>query len=118
MKYLRLLKKLSLKSNHHQHKMACLLVRGGRIIGRGYNMVKSHPDSPHKCFKQIHAEFHAVLNAGYDVENATAYIFREKKDGTLALARPCRHCMVFLIKNGVKEIVYSFDNSHKKERIA
>lgn len=118
MKYLKLLRKLSLRSNHHSHRISCLIVRGGKIIGRGFNMIKTHPHSPQKNFKQIHAEFAAVLDSCYDVEGATAYIFREKKDGTLAVSKPCPSCHEFLVKQGVSEIVYSFHDSFKKERIS
>lgn len=118
MKYYNLLKKLSLRSNHHSHQMSCIIIRGNKVIGRGFNMLKTHPHSPHKNFKQIHAEFAAVLNAGYDVKGATVIIFREKKDGTLAVSKPCTSCHQFLIEQGVEEIVYTFENSFKMEKIA
>jgi len=118
MRYLRILKRLSLRSNHHSHKISCLIIRSGKIIGRGFNMLKTHPHSPHKNWNQVHAEFHAVLNAGYDVEGATAYIFRQKKDGSLASSKPCPSCHEFLVKQGIAEIVYTFDKSYKMEKLA
>lgn len=117
MKYLRILKRLALCSDHHSHKMSCILVRGGKIIGRGYNMLKSHPNSPHPRFRQRHAEFNAIISASYDVRGATAYIFREQKDGTLAIAKPCTSCSAFLVANGVTEIIYSFQGSYKEEKL-
>jgi len=81
-------------------------------------MLKSHPQSPHRNWKQRHAEFNAVISADWDVEGATAYIFREQKDGTLAIAKPCTSCAAFLVSNGVREIVYSFQGSYKKEKLA
>jgi len=118
MRYLRILKRLSFKSNHHSHHIACLIVRSGKIIGRGYNMIKTHPHSPHKNYKQIHAEFAAVLNAEYDVKGAIAYIFRQTKDGTPAVSKPCASCHQFLVEQGIVEIVYSIEGSYKEEKLA
>lgn len=109
-------KKASSKSDHHQYKMGCVLVRGSRILGSGYNMIKTHPLSPH-AFKSIHAEFMAYINAGRDVQGATAYIFRQQKNGSLAMAKPCKSCWKFLMDQGVKRVVYSFEGSFKQERL-
>lgn len=118
MRYLRILKRLSIRSNHHSHQISCIIIRGGKIIGRGFNMIKTHPNSPHKDYKNIHAEFAAVLNANYDVVGGTAIIFRQRKDGTLALSKPCTSCHQFLINHGIVEIIYSFENNFKMEKIA
>lgn len=98
--------------------MACVIVRGGKIIGRGFNMSRTHPSSPQLGYKQIHAEFSAVLNADYDVKGGTAYIFRQRKDGKLAMSRPCVYCHQFLIEQGIHDIVYSFDGNFVKEKLA
>lgn len=87
-------------------------------MGIGHNMMRTHPKSPHGCWKFIHAEFMAVLNAGYDVEGATVYVYRQLKSGVPALSRPCSHCWRFLTDLGIKKVVYSIENDFKQEKIA
>lgn len=117
MKFLTLAKQVSRKSDHHTHKMGCVIAKGSKILGCGFNVLKTHPKSPHK-HKSIHAEFMAALNAGYDIEGATAYVFRQQKDGTLAMARPCESCWRFLMDCGIKKVVYSFEGSFRQEELA
>lgn len=117
MYYLTLARKESKKSDHYQHKVGCLLIRGNKILGVGHNMMKTHPKSPHS-FKCIHAEFMAFLNSNGNIEGSTAYIFREQKNGKWAISRPCKDCFRFLTEKGVKTIVYSFEGSFKQESVA
>lgn len=114
--FLQLARKESVRSNHRRHKLGCVLVRGSRVLGLGHNMLKTHPKSPHE-FKSIHAEFMAVLNSGTDLKGATAYIFRQQKNGTPAISRPCEDCWRYLMECGVKEVVYSFEGSFVQEKI-
>jgi diaminohydroxyphosphoribosylaminopyrimidine deaminase / 5-amino-6-(5-phosphoribosylamino)uracil reductase len=119
-RFLEYAKKISEKSNHHSFKLGCVITKGSRIIGTGCNIIgKTHSESPHK-FHTIHAEFNAILNAKNkhnDIYGATAYVFRAWKNGTWAIARPCPTCRNFLIKNGIKEIVYSFQGYFRKENL-
>ena len=115
-KFLSIAKKESRLSNHHSHKLGCAIVRNGKVLGVGHNMMKTHPKSPHR-FKNIHAEFMAVLNSNMDIGGGTAYIFREQKNGTPAISRPCTDCWRFLMECGIKDVVYSFEGSFKQERL-
>jgi len=114
--FLYLAKEASKKSDHHSHKLGCVIAKGKKVLGVGFNLLKTHPKSPHN-WKYVHAEFMAVVNAGYKVNGATAYIFRQQKNGIWAIAKPCESCWRFLIDCGVKEIVYSYAGSFKKEKI-
>lgn len=115
--FLSMAKTASRKSDHAQHRMGCVIAKGNKVLGTGHNVVKTHPRSPHK-YKNIHAEFMAALNANYDIKGATVYVYRQIKDGTPAVARPCPDCWKFLLECGVKEVVYSFEGSFKQEKIA
>lgn len=115
--FLELAKKISERSDHHKYKMGCVIARGRKVLGSGFNMTKTHPKSPH-CHRQVHAEFMAALSANLmEIEGATAYIFRQQKDGTWAIARPCKYCMSFLKKCGIKEVIYSFEGSFRTEEL-
>lgn len=115
--FLSLARKESKRSDHHSHKMGCAIVKGNKILGIGHNMIKTHPKSPH-AFRCIHAEFMAFLNSNGNIEGATAYIFREQKNGYWAQARPCRDCWKFLTSKGVKNVVYSFEGNFIQEKVA
>lgn len=114
--FLSLAKNLSKKSNHHSHKIGCLIVKGNKVLGAGCNLMKTHPKSPHP-FHSSHAEFMAVAKANYKIKGATAYIYREQKNGTPAISRPCESCWNFLIEHGLKQIVYSFQGNFKQENL-
>lgn len=114
---LSLAKQASKKSDHHSYRMGCVIAKGNKVLGIGHNLLKTHPKSPH-TFKNIHAEFMAAINAGYEIEGATVYVFRQLKDGTFSMAKPCEDCWKFLYECGVKEVVYSFQGSFKQEKIA
>lgn len=97
--------------------MAAVVVIKGKIVGRGFNLLKTCPNSPHP-FHSKHAEYNAFLDAGGNIEGSTVYIFRETKNGIVAPARPCTSCYNFLVSKGVKKIVYTIENSFKEEEVA
>lgn len=116
MKYLRILKKLKEKSDHHQHKIACIIIKNGKIISRGYNLLKTSPRSYHP-WKFIHAETMAVLKCTQDLEGAEIYVYRETKGKVPAMSRPCPSCLSMLKKQGIKRMYYTIDNSFIEEKI-
>lgn len=71
--------------------VGCVLVRGGRIIGRGFHHKAGEP----------HAEIMALQDAGFDARGATAYVTLE----------PCAHygrtppCATRLCECGLKKVV-------------
>lgn len=116
-KFLEMAKKISLNSDHHRHQLGAIIVRGSNVIGTGYNVLnRKSTKAPHK-FMSIHAEYMAFLNSNRDIEGATIYIFRQLKDGTPSMARPCESCYNFLISKGIKNIVYTCEGSFKKEKM-
>jgi len=114
--FLSLAKRASKRSDHTKHRLGCCIARGNKVLGVGHNMMKTHPKSPHS-WGHIHAEFLAVLNSGYDVEGATAYVYREQKDGSPAMSRPCKYCWDYLISKGITTVVYSFKGSFVQEKL-
>ena len=71
-------------------RVGCVMVRDGRVIGRGW----------HQHTGGAHAEAHAIADAGGDVRGATAYVSLE----------PCCHtgrqppCTEALIRGGVRRV--------------
>lgn len=88
--------KLCAKSGHHQHHHAAIVVSGGAIVAMGYN----HGDT--------HAEVHALSKLWPNKrKNVKVYSMRFRKNGTWAMAKPCKNCENFLRDNGVKTVYYT-----------
>jgi deoxycytidylate deaminase len=88
------------------YKLGCVIAKKRRILGRGYNVYKTHPKLGVGYHGFFHAETKAIqdaLSRGHDLEGATAYIYRE---GGL-LAKPCVHCQKILKSFGITEFVYT-----------
>jgi deoxycytidylate deaminase len=112
LRFFNLARQLSLKSTHHTHRLGCVLVRGTKVIGVGYNQLKSHPNSPDD-WKTVHAEFHAVLGVSpADLHKARAYVYRESKSGDWALAKPCTSCQKLLRDCGVVEVLFTTSSGY------
>lgn len=109
-KYIELALKLATKSEYYQ-KVGCVIVKGNRIIGLGFNKPnKTHPMSNNR-FRNIHAELDAILgHTAEDLEGAVAYVARMRNNGTTGLAKPCEHCEELLQRMGIKIVYYTEDN--------
>ena len=61
---------------------------------------------PHKT---MHAEMSAVFKAlkREDIGGSTIVVYRETKDGQMAMSRPCSVCMKILKSVGVKSAIYT-----------
>jgi deoxycytidylate deaminase len=117
MKFLKLLKKLKNLSTHPVHQMGCVIAKKNQVISIGFNKYKTSPRSKHP-YGYIHAELSAVLDNKFtDLNGATAYIYRETKDGIPAISKPCPSCMHTLKLAGIKKICYSNNGSFKEEKL-
>ncbi len=112
MRFFRLAKKLSKKSNHPQHRLGCIIVRKGEELGGGFNINRTHPKSM-TDFRMLHAEVSAVVNAGEeDLTGAVVYVYRETNGGAIAASRPCKGCEALLRSLGVKTVHYTTTNGY------
>ena len=114
--FFRLARNVSLKSKY-RIRVGCVLVLHGNPISVGFNYLKSHPRFTSLDSACIHAEISAIMSADTDLIGATAFIYRERKDGTLGLARPCNRCYRELWAVGVKRIYYSTYEGYAMEKL-
>lgn len=103
------------------------MVYGNKVIATGANTHKTNP-LQHKYNKLrfskdcvnngvVHAEAALLLKTKYldvDWSRVTVYVYRELKDGTLALAKPCLACQVALEERGITEVYYTVPNGYEK----
>jgi deoxycytidylate deaminase len=99
------------KKSTARNTHGAVVVKGGRVIGTGYNRNRNHPNivSPEhiKTECSIHAEESAIRDAGYDVRNAVIYVARVNKHGEDRNSRPCPRCHEMIKEYGIKRIVYT-----------
>lgn len=105
-KAMRLAAKLS-EHSCHKYQVGAVIIMGNKILGLGFNQVKTHTKSTHS-FKTLHAETAALIDAGLgDTRGAVCYVYRRLKDGTGAMAKPCPSCSNMLKERGIKRVYYT-----------
>jgi deoxycytidylate deaminase len=106
-KHAELAKKMAERSSY-KFRVGCVIVRGSRVVGFGWNDgVKTHAKSPHP-FKSVHAEFDAVMSTkGESITGCDVYVCRLLANGSLAMAKPCEHCEAMLRKLGIRRVFFS-----------
>lgn len=115
--YLRICRKLAELSDHHQHKMSALIVKNGKIVGKGWNSKKTHTKSPH-AYRSCHAEFAAMYYLSDEwLNGATIYVFRENKLGQFANSKPCESCYRLIQEKKIKKICYTHEDGIKVEAV-
>ena len=118
-------------SDHNQSKLGCVLVDKHRIISSGHNSstrcspLQKQMDTARFGFPDqhkglVHAETACLLpliRQGYDISRSDLYIVRRRRNGSLALSRPCPGCMSLLRANGVRRVFFSVEGGFSEERI-
>ena len=114
--------------------VGCVAVYKGHIIGYGCNMDKTHPmqkkynhyrnEWNNNGLSTIHAEMATLImiknTIGFENINPTKvklYVYRQKKDGTSGMSRPCNACMKAIIDCGIKDIYYTTDSGFAHEHL-
>lgn len=99
-------------NNGHQFHIAAILWRGNKPV------ITTNSDRKRKNFARFytkdtiltafctHAEMEAIRYAkpGDKIE-----VIRWRKDGTVAMAKPCAHCQLHLKRAGITKVKYTTD---------
>lgn len=96
----------------YKYKIGAVVFKGQRIIGSGYNGVRSN--SIHPKYKthinSLHAEQMALLNLDWDrLRGYSIFVARINNKGLFRLAKPCEMCQKLLLYVGIKKIYYTTD---------
>lgn len=101
---------LASKSEARQRHGA-IVVRGGSVIGTGFNKDRNHPDnvSPEhiKTHCSVHAEIEAIRDAGWNVKGAVLYVARVNNHGKDRYSKPCDRCRVVIEETQIKKVIYT-----------
>lgn len=101
---------LASKSESKQ-KHGAIVVKGGSVLGTGYNKDRNHPDnvSPEhiKTHCSVHAEVEAIRDAGWNVKGAVLYVARVNRFGEDRYSKPCDRCEVVISETQIKKVIYT-----------
>lgn len=86
-------------------EMGAVIIRGNKVIGRGYNQLKTHTQS-NNPWHTLHAEIAAINSLRTTrLNKARIYIWRSS-NGKPALAKPCVSCEKLITDLELK-VIYS-----------
>lgn len=100
------------------------------MLAVGYNTNKTHPlqkkynryrkmkYSRTEPIETLHAELSCLIqikDMDINFNKVELYIYRENKNGDLAISRPCAACMKMIDQLGIKTIHYTTDGGFVKE---
>lgn len=127
--YFKAAKAVSGLSTYKQHHLGCVAVYGHAIISSGYNSNKTNPtqkklnacrfteDTPHTMHSELACLLPLIGRKDIDFSRISLYIYREHRNGELALAKPCASCMSLIRSLGIRHIYYTGNNSYVYEEI-
>jgi deoxycytidylate deaminase len=113
----------------HRIKMGCVVVNKHRIISSGSNSIsrchrlQAELDTERfgeECPGKLHSETSALLpliRSGVDLSDAAIFVYRQHKDGTLAMARPCPSCERLIRRCGIKKIAFTVEGGMAVEKL-
>lgn len=122
-------KQVSFLSDYNGPHLGCVCVDGRRIVTSGYNAMKTNPTQRkynrfrdfNECYPaRVHAEVSALnslIGKDIDFSKMKLYVYREHKNGTLAMARPCKSCMALIKALGIKKICYTTEDGYAEEKL-
>lgn len=117
--YFRIARGLSLEVDFRS-RIGTVIVKNKRIVSVGHNRpLKTHPMiRKYNEYKTIHAEIDCIIGYNRDLlKDAIIYVYREHKDGSLAMSRPCNVCFQILKDIGITKVIYTTENGIKEEKI-
>lgn len=128
-RYFMLARNASKFSDFKKAQLGAVIVYKGKILSVGYNTNKESPlqksynryrgFDTDSCKNTNHAEMMAIKNVlGLDINwsKAAIFVYREKKNGELGLARPCKACMKALEDLGIRDVYYTKNGGFSYER--
>lgn len=130
LRYFELAKNASKFSTYKRYHIGAVLVYKNKIISVGFNIDKENPLQKEynklrgldtdSIKNSLHAEMMCILRAKkmeIDFSKCSIYVFREYRNGTIAVAKPCNACMQAIKDIGIRDVYYTGDGSYVYERI-
>ena len=120
MRFFDLAKATARTSNYHGQHLGCCVVYKGVVISVAPNCERTHPlqasynrfrdFDPRFAQNKLHAEVHALSlamkNKRIDWSKVSIYVYREFKNGTPAISKPCSACSQLIQDLGIHNMYY------------
>lgn len=94
-----------------RQKHGAVLVKGGRVLGTGFNKDTNNPFivSPEhiKTHCSRHAEIEAIKDANWNVRGAVLYVARVNRQGKDRYSKPCGYCEAVISDTQIKKVIYT-----------
>jgi len=125
-KMFRLARLASLSSPHEKAMIGAVISRKKEVLSIGVNGLKSHPTQKHynqfrfqddTAEHLLHAEIDAIVKLPYVPYGCSIYVYRELRNGTPGMSRPCAGCMRALKDFQIKRIFYSTEEGTAYEEL-
>lgn len=142
-KFMEMARVVSMQSDFFKFKIGAIIVKDGKVIARGSNRNKTHPeqkennllresmieDTAHPlhaekvALNRVKSKFYKIReNSKYNtiqeyLADAKMYIYRIDEAGEYRMARCCEGCMQEVIDYGLKEIHYTTNEGYAMELI-
>lgn len=103
---------ISLKSTNTKAKIGAIVVRNGKVISTGFNRLRYWKGNIFtKQNSSLHAEVDALrkIMGNTTAKKTSLFVYRELKNGNIAISKPCEYCMTMIEALKVKKIVYTID---------
>lgn len=99
------------EKSQSRQRHGAVVVKGGRVVGTGYNKDKNSPlgVSPEhiKTHCSRHAEVEAIRDAGFSVEGGILYVARVNRQGQGRNSKPCKYCQAVISATKIKRVIYT-----------
>jgi deoxycytidylate deaminase len=114
-------------SDFRQYHIGCVAVYKHKIISSGCNSNRTNPkqkslnkyrfdcDTRHTIHAELDCLLSLISRRDIDFKNVELYIYREHKNGELALARPCAGCQALIKELGIRSIYYTNAGGYSHE---
>ena len=128
MVFMNIAKSMSKLSDSKRQHIGCVAVDGKRILSSACNSEKTHPlqqkynyfrgvyNYPHRVHAEVKCLSVLIGRKDIDFSRISLYIYREHKNGDLALSKPCLACARLIKDLGIRNVHYTGDNSYIHER--
>jgi deoxycytidylate deaminase len=95
---------LEAAKSDYGYRLGAVVVDHGRVIGKGFNELKTNPNLRERGYYSIHSEVAAMMRA---VGGDTLVVVRITKSNELTASMPCKKCMLYAKEYGIKKVIYT-----------
>lgn len=127
--YFRVAKTMANLSDFPKVQVGCCAVYKHKIISSGCNSIKTNPvqkrlniyrfdeETPASLHAEISCLLPLINRRDIDFSDVSLYIYREYKNGRLAISKPCPSCMALIQELGIRRIYYTGNDSYISEEL-